>query len=145
MTSQPQGTVITFNRKVLGVIIVIIAVSLVSAIVYFQFFYTPLVFDGPIKTEQLKITSMTFGGTSGVANNTIVLQIRNPSPSSVTVSEVRVNDVAKNVTGTTVYPSGASGSIVISMGTGSWSTSNKYKVTLLSATGKTAAVCETTA
>jgi len=98
-----------------------------------------------MKTEELKITSMTFGGTSGVANNTIVLNIRNSGTSKVTVSEIRVNDVAKTPGGTLVYDAGASGTITVYMGASYWTTGNKYKVSLLSATGTTVAAYETTA
>jgi flagellin-like protein len=98
-----------------------------------------------MKTEELKITSMTFGGTTGVANNTIVLSIRNSGTSKVTVSEVRVNDVGKTPGGTLVYDAGASGTITVYMGASSWTSGNKYKVTLLSATGTTVAAYETTA
>ncbi len=98
-----------------------------------------------MKTEELKITSMTFGGNSGVANNTVVLTIRNSGTSKVTVTEARVNDVGKTFGGTTAYDAGQTGTITISMGSGFWSTGNKYKVSLLSATGTTVAAYETTA
>jgi len=98
-----------------------------------------------MKTEELKITSMTFGGTSGVANNTIVLNIRNSGTSKVTVSEVRINDVSKTFGGTAAYEAGASGTITIYMGASYWTTGNKYKVSLLSATGTTVSAYETTA
>jgi len=104
-----------------------------------QFTYTFM------KTEELKITSMTFGGTSGVANNTIVLSIRNSGTSKVTVTEARINDVGKTFGGTAAYDAGATGTITVYMGSGSWSTGNKYKVSLLSATGTTVAAYETTA
>jgi flagellin-like protein len=98
-----------------------------------------------MKTEELKITSMTFGLTSGVANNTIVLNIRNSGTSKVTVSEVRVNDASKTFGGTAAYEAGASGTITIYMGASYWTTGNKYKVSLLSATGTTVSAYETTA
>jgi hypothetical protein len=98
-----------------------------------------------MKTEELKITSMTFGGTSGSANNTIVLSIRNPGTSKVTVSAVSVNDVSKSFSGTAAYDAGVTGSITVYMGSSAWTTGNKYKVTLLSATGTNVAAYETTA
>jgi flagellin-like protein len=98
-----------------------------------------------MKTEELKITSMTFGGTSGVANNTIVLSIRNSGTSKVTVTEARVNDVSKTFGGTVAYDAGASGTITVYMGASYWTTGNKYKISLLSATGTTVAAYETTA
>ena len=99
-----------------------------------------------MKTEELKITSMTFGGTSGVANNTIVLAVKNAGTSKVTVQSINVNDVSKSFDGTAVYDAGDAGTITIYMGSGlSWSSGNKYKVTLLSATGTPVAAYETTA
>ncbi len=103
-----------------------------------------------MKTEELKITSMTFGNNaagqgSGYANNTIVLSIRNSGTSKVTVTEARINDVGKTFGGTAAYDAGATGSITVYMGSASWSTGNKYKVSLLSATGTTVAAYETTA
>jgi len=100
-----------------------------------------------MKTEELKITNMSFVGNSGANNNNITLTIKNPGTSKVTVSEVRVNDVAKSTTGgsTLIYDAGATGSITIMMQTTPWTSGNKYKVTLLSATGTTVAAYEATA
>jgi flagellin-like protein len=109
-----------------------------------------------MKTEELKITSMTFGPNaggvySGGVNNTIVLQIRNSGTSKVTVSETIVNDVAKTPgTGSKlVYEAGETGTITIYMGGTTaptyWTSGNKYKVSLLSSTGTTVAAYETTA
>ena len=105
-----------------------------------------------MKTEELKITSMTFGPNaanppvySGGVNNTIVLSIRNSGTSKVTVSEVRVNDVSRTFGGTKEYEAGTSGTITVYMGASYWTTGNKYKVSLLSATGTTVAAYETTA
>jgi hypothetical protein len=93
---------------------------------------------------------MTFGnapggGGSGTANNTIVLTIRNPGTSKVTVSSVSVNDAVKTFSGTTAYDAGQTSTMTVYMGSGSWSTGNKYKVTLLSATGTPVGAYETTA
>ena len=98
-----------------------------------------------MKTEELKITSMTFGGTSGAVNNTIILQLRNSGTTKVTVAEARVNDVSRTFSGIVVYDAGASGAMTIYMGSSAWITGNKYKVSLLSATGTTVAAYETTA
>ena len=99
-----------------------------------------------MKTEELKITSMTFTG----AGTSITLKIRNPGTAKVTLSEVKVNDGAITVSGTTPalpldVAAGASDvSLVITLGT-NWATGNKYKVTILSATGTPVAAYETTA
>jgi len=105
-----------------------------------------------MKTEELKITNMTFSGTSGQSNNTIVLTIKNTGTSKVVVSVVKINSVAKSIfTGTTSYDAGATGTLTIYMasgGTGAelyWTTGNKYKVELLSATGTPVGAHESTA
>ena len=104
-----------------------------------------------MKTEELKITSMTFTGTAGAANNnTVVLSVRNSGTSKVTVSEIRINDVVKTVWADTQasheYDAGETGTITVYMGTGTgWASGNKYKVSLLSATGTIVAAYETTA
>jgi flagellin-like protein len=97
-----------------------------------------------MKTEELKITSMTFAGTSN-----ITLTLRNPGTSKVTLSTVTINDGVKTVSTTSpVLPfdiaAGASSTLYITMGS-TWTTGNKYKVTLLSASGTTVAAYETTA
>jgi len=91
-----------------------------------------------MKTEELKITNMSFG------SGTIVLDIKNPGTSQVTVSSVKLNDATATVaTGSNMtYAAGASGKITL---TASWSAGSKYKVTLLSATGTPVAAYEATA
>jgi flagellin-like protein len=102
-----------------------------------------------MKTEELKITGMTFDLTPA-ANDTITLSIRNPGTSKVTVTEVKVNDVAKtswsgSAVRTAEYDAGATTpTIVIYMGSNLVS-GNKYKVSLLSSSGTTVAAYETTA
>jgi flagellin-like protein len=90
------------------------------------------------KTEELKITSMTFG------TGTIVLSVKNSGTSKVTVSSAKLNDAAATIaTGSDLeYDAGDTGTITL---TASWTSGNKYKVELLSATGTTVAAYETTA
>ncbi len=97
-----------------------------------------------MKTEEIKITNMTFAGTSN-----ITLTLRNPGTSKVTLSTVTINDGAKTVSTTSpVLPfdvaAGAPATLYITIGS-AWTTGNKYKVTLLSATGTIVAAYETTA
>jgi flagellin-like protein len=98
-----------------------------------------------MKTEELKVTNMAFtdGTTSGT---TITLTIQNPGTSQVTVSSVKINDVAVTTTSPSLpvpYAAGASAQSLVL--TSSWSAGNKYKVTLLSATGTPVAAYEATA
>jgi flagellin-like protein len=97
-----------------------------------------------MKTEELKITSMTFASTAN-----ITLTLRNTGTSKVTISEVKVNDGAVTVSSTSpILPldvnAGATPTLKITMGT-AWISGNKYKVSLLSATGTIVAAYETTA
>jgi flagellin-like protein len=98
-----------------------------------------------MKTEEIKITSMTF--PTGTQN--ITLSIKNPGTSKVTISSVSINDGAVTVSNTApVCPfdvaAGATQTLKIALGS-AVTAGNKYKVTLLSATGTTVAAYETTA
>ena len=91
-----------------------------------------------MKTEELKITSMTF---DDVTPNIITLAVHNTGTGSVTVSSAKVNGVANTtaLTGTTTFPAGGSGSIVV---TYAWTAGNKYRVELISSTGTPVAAYE---
>jgi len=95
-----------------------------------------------MKTEELKITNLEFytsGGTEYL-NATVT----NPGTSKVTVSTVRVNDVAitATITGSLEWAAGNSHEIMFAY---DWTSGNKYKVTLLSSSGTTVAAYESTA
>jgi len=92
------------------------------------------------KTEQLKITSMTFAGQSGNSSNTIQLAVKNTGTGKITVVSAEVNGFTKTVSETLTYDAGATGTITVeSVG---WTTGNKYRVTLLSSTGTRIAAYE---
>jgi len=95
-----------------------------------------------MKTEELKITNMQYLGTS--PNQYINVTVTNPGTSKVTVSTVRVNDVAitATITGSLDWAAGNTHDIRFNY---AWISGNKYKVTLLSATGTTVAAYEATA
>jgi len=101
-----------------------------------------------MKTEELKITSMSFTGGTGVNNNNITIALKNPGTAKVTVSIVKINDVSIATTSPALpleVAAGATSSLTIRMGTTPWITGNKYKVALLSATGTPLAAYEDTA
>ena len=93
-----------------------------------------------MKTEELKITNMQFLGTG----TTINLTVTNPGTSKVTITTIRVNDVAISgtITGSLDWAAGDSHNIGFAY---TWTSGNKYKVTLLSATGTIVAAYENTA
>ena len=93
-----------------------------------------------MKTEELKITSMTF---DDVIPKTITLKVHNTGTGPVNVASAKVNGAAAAVTGAPVpVAAGDTGTIVV---TASWSTGNKYRVQLISSTGTPIAAYEDTA
>ena len=93
-----------------------------------------------MKTEELKITSMTFLGDSGNTTNTIQLAVKNTGTAKITVASAEVNYITKTVSGTLTYNASATGTITVeSVG---WTSGNKYRVTLLSSTGTRIAAYE---
>jgi len=97
-----------------------------------------------MKTEELKITSMTFAGQTGNSSNTIQVAVRNSGSNKITIASAQVNGVVKAVTSAPVdVDAGGTGTLTIeSVG---WSTGNKYRVVLLSQTGTKVAAYEDTA
>jgi len=97
-----------------------------------------------MKTEELKITSMTFNPVGGASGTTITLEVKNTGTGKVTVASATVNDVAKNITADSkwTYESGETGKIILAC---PWTAGNKYRVALLSSTGTVVATYEKTA
>ena len=94
-----------------------------------------------MKTEELKITSMTFN-----INGTITLAVHNTGTGSVTVSSAKVNSAAASVSGDTTRAAGAIGKILVTpTQVTSWMAGNKYRVELISSTGTPVAAYEDTA
>ena len=92
---------------------------------------------GFMGSSSITITNVSFGGNSGVANNTIVLTLKNTGTKQVTIATVKVNNYVKSFTGDTTLDSGATGkTITIYMGTGSWSNGNPYKIELYDSSGQ---------
>jgi flagellin-like protein len=101
-----------------------------------------------MKTEELKVTSMTFNGSSSVATNNITLAIKNPGTSKVTISSASLNDVAvsgANLVGPAPIDVQPGATVSVTIDNVNWVTGNKYKITLLSATGTNVAAYEATA
>ena len=97
-----------------------------------------------MKTEELKITSMTFDETvpGGGNGTTITLAVHNTGTGSVTVANAKVNGATVTCPPTTVE-AGAPGSIIVTMPTGTtWTTGDKYRVELISSTGTPVAAYE---
>jgi len=94
-----------------------------------------------MKTEELKITNLQFLGTT---SKTMNVTVTNPGTSKVTITTIRVNDVAitTTITGSLGWAAGNTHDLAFSY---TWTSGNKYKVTLLSSSGTMVAAYESTA
>jgi flagellin-like protein len=90
------------------------------------------------KTEELKITSVTFSGTS--PNKQCVISVINTSPGTVTISSVTVDDVSRTYTlggsfSGNDLAKGASGNITITEAQFNWTSGYKYTFAILTTSG----------
>jgi len=91
-----------------------------------------------MKTEELKITSVTFSGTS--PNKQTVIAVTNTGANTWTVSSVTVDDVSKtyalggSFSGSDLAK-GASGTITLTQAQFNWTSGNKYTFAVLTTSG----------
>jgi hypothetical protein len=77
-------------------------------------------------------------GTSGAANSNFTLSIKNTGTKTVTIGQVKVNNVGKNFYNTTnaaspcTFPTGTSGTVRV---TGPWTSGNAYMISIYDASG----------
>jgi len=91
---------------------------------------------GFMGSSSVTITNVEFKGLSGVAGNTIVLTMKNTGTKQVILAQVKVNNIVKTFSGNTTLDAGDTGkTLTISMGTGSWSNGNPYKIDLFDSSG----------
>lgn len=97
--------------------------------------YEATFFAGAI---ELVITNVAFTGASGVANNTIVLTVKNTGTTQVTVDAVKVNSLTKTAfSGDLTLAAGDTGkTITVYMGSGSWTNGNAYQIELYDSSGQ---------
>jgi len=91
---------------------------------------------GFMGSSSVTITSTTFAGGSGVANNTIALAIKNTGTKSVTISQIKVNNVGCLFDGTATVDAGATTTLTVYMGSSYWSNGNPYKIDLYDSSGQ---------
>jgi flagellin-like protein len=94
-----------------------------------------------MQTEQVSITNMAFGGTSGNATNTIVLTVKNTGASKTTITQATLNNEVATITPSSVtLEAGATGTITLT--NADWVSGNTYRVVLQSSTGTNVASYE---
>jgi flagellin-like protein len=86
-------------------------------------------------SSSLTVTNVTFSGTTNTTNNKIVLSIKNTGTKTVTIGQVKVNNVIETIdtSSITTYAAGATGSVTLD-GVG-WINGNPYQINLFDTSG----------
>jgi len=94
-------------------------------------------FEATFSPRGLLITNVAFRGTSGAANNTIALTVKNGGTTQVTVATIKVNQVVKAFSGDiTLDPGDGGKTITVYMGSNYWSDGNHYQIELYDSSGQ---------
>jgi len=97
---------------------------------------------GFMGSSSITITNVQFAGTSGAADNTIVLSLKNTGTKSVTVSQVKVNNALKTFNATTLDAGATAGMLISAVG---WANGYPYKVDLIDSSGQAVGAYQATA
>jgi flagellin-like protein len=90
---------------------------------------------GFMGSSSITITDVSFQGTSGQANY-INITMKNTGTKVVTISQVKVNNVAKTIAGTLTLQPGDVGKVIkITMSAPGWSNGNPYKIDIFDSSG----------
>jgi flagellin-like protein len=100
---------------------------------------------GFMGSNSLTVTNVSFQGTSGAADNTILVALKNTGTKAVTVAQVKINNVvATMATASDVsYNPAATGNITINAA--AWSAGNPYKLDFFDTSGQVVASYQATA
>ena len=88
---------------------------------------------GFMGSSSINIYNVSFEGTSGNSNNTIVISVKNTGTKQITVGTIKVNGEVKSFDGDKTLDPGATGTITIKdVG---WTSGNPYKIDLYDTSG----------
>jgi flagellin-like protein len=92
-------------------------------------------------SASITVTNASFTGTTGTANNTIVLTLKNTGTKQVTIATVKVNNVVKPFEDAwtvqhTLAPGDSNKQMTIYMDTAYWSNGNPYKIDIYDGSGQ---------
>jgi flagellin-like protein len=87
---------------------------------------------GFMGSSSITITNVSFSGSSGAINNSIVLTLKNTGTKQVTIAQVKVNGVVKSFSGNTTLNAGDEGKTLTIENVG-WSNGNPYQIQLFDA------------
>ena len=87
-----------------------------------------------MRTEQYNVVSVTFSGTPGASNNSIILKIQNTGSSSFTIdTPAKVNGVTKTLPAQVTIDAGTTEDVTIpNVG---WSNGKQYNIELITTQG----------
>jgi len=100
---------------------------------------------GFMGSSSLNINDVTFQGTG---DSEILLAVRNTGTKSVTVAQVKVNNINYDFSGTATVPAGNSTTLTIDMTSGTpnaWVDGNPYKIDLYDSSGQVVGSYQATA
>jgi len=127
------------NKAMSHVVAAIILMAVTIAISIAVAAWTGALTFGYMETEQLEIQGATFSGTSGAANNTIVLAAQNTGTADLTVNKYKLGvSGTQHVITDVVIAQGASTTVTCTTGADSeaWTTGTTYDIYLITSTGK---------
>jgi flagellin-like protein len=86
-------------------------------------------------SSSLTITSVQFKGTSGNATNTVVLGIKNTGTKTVTLGQVKVNNVITTIDPSSTFTYAAGTNSTITLDNVGWSNGSPYQFNLFDTSG----------
>jgi flagellin-like protein len=89
---------------------------------------------GFMETSEVTVTQMTFAGTSGAADNTIVVSLTNSGTSDVTISLVKLNSVTATSSDTPLQIA-AGDPDTLTITAAGWTAGNKYSINMFATDG----------
>ena len=127
------------NKAMSTVVAAIILLAVVITVSVAVAAWTGALTFGYMATEQLDVQGATFSGTSGNANNTIVLAVQNTGSADLTVDKYKlgVSGTQHDITAVAVAQ-GDSTTVTCTTGADSeaWTTGTTYDIYLITSTGK---------
>jgi flagellin-like protein len=89
---------------------------------------------GFMGSSSITITDVSFQGTSADVNNYINITMKNTGTKVVTISQIKINNIAKTFSGVTTLQAGDVGKVIKISNVG-WTNGNPYKIDLFDSSG----------
>jgi flagellin-like protein len=86
-------------------------------------------------SSSITVTNADFSGISGLANNTIVLTLKNTGTKQVTISNIKINSIVKTFDPTNATLSAGEADKLLTIYNVGWTNGNPYKIELYDSSG----------